>query len=204
MYKLLFFIFFLLFLWYYLLSGIGFDSREAPAVYIEQPPRQTKIDDARPFYFDEFLITPLAEFDIQARVLSRENYYLGRESDLAPIDLALGWQKMSDPVNLAYLDITQSGRWYRYRWEDTRALPLSPKEISTQSANMHMIPANETVADALDNVREGETIRIQGKLVRVDASDGWRWVSSMSRNDTGGGACELIYVERLTKHSEYF
>ena len=29
------------------------------------------------------------------------------------------------------------------------------------------------------------------------AADGWRWVSSLTREDTCAGACELIWVERL-------
>jgi hypothetical protein len=36
-------------------------------------------------------------------------------------------------------------------------------------------------------------------LVKVEQpSSGWRWVSSLSREDTGAGACELIWVESLS------
>jgi hypothetical protein len=34
--------------------------------------------------------------------------------------------------------------------------------------------------------------------VRADASDGWRWISSLKRTDIGAGACELVWVEGLT------
>jgi hypothetical protein len=29
------------------------------------------------------------------------------------------------------------------------------------------------------------------------APDGWRWRSSLTREDTGAGACELVWVERI-------
>ena len=37
-----------------------------------------------------------------------------------------------------------------------------------------------------------------GYLVDVDHDSGWYWRSSMSRLDTGDGACELVYVEFLS------
>ena len=40
------------------------------------------------FAFKGFQIQPLARFAIDAKVLSREDYYLGQEAELAPVDLA--------------------------------------------------------------------------------------------------------------------
>jgi hypothetical protein len=34
-------------------------------------------------------------------------------------------------------------------------------------------------------------------LVRVEGQDGFIWSSSLSRDDTGAGACELIWLEQL-------
>jgi hypothetical protein len=76
-------------------------------------------------------------------------------------------------------------------------MPIPRREIETHSANMHMIPADEVIEDALLDLRPGEIVSLRGKLVRVEAGDGWRWVSSMTRKDTGGHACELVYVERI-------
>ena len=33
--------------------------------------------------------------------------------------------------------------------------------------------------------------------VQVEGDDGFRWVSSRTRDDTGDGACEVIWVEQL-------
>jgi len=148
--------------------------------------------DLPPFRLQAGTLTPLAGFRIEARVLSREDYSIGREADFSPTDLALGWQRMRDDAVLSRLDITQSSRWYRYRWRGEP--PLPPTEIARSSANMHMIPSSPEVARALRAVRRDDTVRIDGWLVQVDAPDGWRWRSSLSRDDTGNGACELVYV----------
>jgi hypothetical protein len=60
---------------------------------------------------------------------------------------------------------------------------------------MHLIPADETVKDALIQMRKGEVVHLKGKLVLVTADDGWKWKSSMTRNDRGNHACEVFYVE---------
>ena len=129
-------------------------------------------------------------------MLRREDYRSGREAELSPTDLALGWGRMRDEAVLSQLSISQGGRFYRYRWEN--APPLPPEEIVRSSANMHMIPADDTIAEALKSVREGERVRIDGWLVEAQAPDGWKWRSSTTRSDSGGGACEVVYVCAIT------
>jgi len=45
-----------------------------------------------------------------------------------------------------------------------------------------------------EHVRAGDRVRIDGWLVNVEAGDGWRWRSSLTREDSGSGACELVYA----------
>lgn len=40
-------------------------------------------------------------------------------------------------------------------------------------------------------------IRITGQLVDIYRDDGWRWLSSRSRTDTGNDSCELVLLERI-------
>ena len=47
--------------------------------------------------------------------------------------------------------------------------------------------------------RPGERIALAGQLVRVDGDNGFNWTSSLSREDTGAGACELVWVEQLKR-----
>lgn len=156
-------------------------------------PLQTGVPgQVQPFMHGEFLISPLAGFSIEARVLGREDYRFDAGASLSPIDLALGWNAMANPAVYRSLDISQSGRWYRYRW-GPGGPPLPVGEIIRSSANMHMIPANESVARALSRVRPDQTVRLQGWLVEARRDD-YLWRSSTTREDSGAGACELIYV----------
>lgn len=165
-----------------------------PGVKVAEAPRQSALNNADSFEHEDYKVTPLADFTMQAKVLSRESYMLDRESDLSPIDLALGWQQMSDESVLSDIEISQSGRWYRWRVEQ---FPIPRRAIETQSANMHMVPADDFIASKLDDVVVGQIISLEGQLIKAEAADGWRWQSSLSREDTGASACELIYVTDL-------
>lgn len=157
-------------------------------------PTQNNISTSKEWQKGEYNIKALAEYKIKARVLSRNNFSLGRESDLSPVDLALGWMQMSDQSVIDRIKITQSNRWYH--WEtDNSPIPLS--EISLNSANVHIIPNNDAVEENLDKVYKGSLIEAKGYLVEINAKDGWHWKSSLRRDDTGGGSCELFLVDGL-------
>lgn len=166
-----------------------------PGVMVSETPRQEKIDSPASFRIDKYTITEIAKFDIKAKVLSKKNYRTGREADLSPTDLALGWGKMSDKSILEKIKISQSNRWY---WWKVDSFPIPRRQIETQSANMHLIPASVSVKNVIGRIRKGDIIEISGSLVNVTSNnDGWHWKSSQTRNDTGKGACELIWVENL-------
>jgi hypothetical protein len=95
---------------------------------------------------------------------------------------------------LQHIDISQSGRFYYWHVQE---FPIPRREIETSSANMHMIPADADVKNQLEQVRAGEVVHLEGFLVDASRPGGWHWNTSMSRDDTGAGACELIYVERV-------
>ena len=166
-----------------------------PGVQAQEAPYQETISSPESHRLDDYTITELAEFRIKAKVLSKKNYYMGREADLSPTDLTLGWGNMSDESILEKIKISQSGRFYRWRVE---SFPLPRREIETSSANMHLIPATDAVDSVIQEIRNGDIIELSGSLVKVESdSDGFFWKSSQTRNDTGYGACELIWVEKL-------
>ena len=169
------------------------EVRHGPGEVAPRTPIQSEAELA-PFSREDYNITPVADFDIEARVLGRKNYRVDAGAKLSPVDLALGWGPMSDETVLDQIDISQSGRFYRWR---TDVLPIPRQEIEHNSANMHLIPANDAVEDQLKRLRKGQVVRIQGHLVNVDREDGWYWYTSQTRTDTGGGSCELVFVERV-------
>ncbi|NNJ73053.1 MAG: hypothetical protein HKP09_07715, partial [Enterobacterales bacterium] len=83
-------------------------------------------------------------------------------------------------------------------WWRTNDFPIPRRDIETNSANMHIIPATDLVADEIDEIRVGDLIELSGYLVNASStSENWYWQSSLNRNDTGNGACELIWVQQL-------
>lgn len=140
-----------------------------------------------------YVLKPRASYRIRARLLAREAYRLGRESDLSPIDFALGWGLMSDSFVLDALDISQSGRFFWMHWDSTP--PGDEGELMRHAANVHLIPATKGVRRQLAKIRPGQVIELQGLLVDAASNDGWSWSTSLTRDDTGAGACELFWVQ---------
>lgn len=164
------------------------DGELAAAAPLQQPL------DVKPTTFNkgDFHITALARFSITARVLSRADYHWDQGAALVPVDLALGWGRMSDTAVLDKIDISQSGRFYF--WHVSK-FPIPRAEIIDSSANMHLIPSDAAIEGAIERTRVGDVVSFDGYLVEADRPDGFKWVSSLSRTDSGGSACELVWVQ---------
>ncbi|MDI1308878.1 MAG: hypothetical protein PSV17_05530 [Methylotenera sp.] len=145
--------------------------------------------------FKGFTLTPLADYSIKARVLSTEDYSMGTEAELSPTDLALGWGPMSDEAVLNKIKITQGNRFFYWHVDE---FPIPQREIEIHAANTHIIPANDSIKRQLSKIRPGQVVSIKGQLIEAKRADGWHWRSSLTREDTGAGACEVVYVTELS------
>ncbi len=159
-------------------------------------PRQTAINRGTPWSYKQAQITPLADYEVDARVLATERYRFDHGATFAPLDFALGWGEMSDFSYRDKLNISQSGRFYWYSW-GSEGPPLPKDIIIRSSSNHHLIPADDGILELLAEVKPGDVVHLKGKLVRIDESNGGHWISSLSRTDSGGGACELLWVEEV-------
>lgn len=167
-----------------------------PGVVAAHEPAQRALGGGAPvFSKDGYRVAALASFEMEARVLRSKGYCCGGPDRLAPVDVAFGWGRMSDEAVLARIDVSQSGRFYFWRYEGSA--PISHREIERSSANMHLIPATKAIEKRLKRLRPGNVVALKGYLVEVQGDGGFRWTSSLTREDTGSGACELIWVEEL-------
>ena len=165
-----------------------------PGVLAPQAPLQRDLAAGQPqIRHGDFKLTPLAEFRTESRLLSRLSYSMDEGAALSPLDFALGWGRMSDTTVIEQLDVRQAARFFSYRWPDQP--PIPPREIVRSATNVHLIPADAAVSGALARLRAGDVIRLEGLLVEAHRSDGWHWRSSLSREDSGAGACELLLVQ---------
>jgi hypothetical protein len=158
-------------------------------------PLQTAGPLPAPFTHGNYVITPLARYHVTAVVLSRERYRNDRAAEIGPVDLALGWGPMSVASVINELKISQSGRGYEFSYSGDA--PLDQRQIEIHSANTHCLPADDAVRDRLLAVKRHELVTMEGYLVEVTSDDGYRWRSSLTREDTGAGACEVMWVTRL-------
>jgi hypothetical protein len=156
-------------------------------------PLQSALDAPQTITRGEFQVIPQARFSAEVRVLGRERYRLGALADVAPLDIAVGWGPMSDSAVLADIDITQSGRFYFWHYDNEPPIPRH--DIESHSANWHLVPANSGIWRKLSGLRVGDVVKLDGMLVNLQNPELGTMATSLSRDDTGAGACEIIYVE---------
>lgn len=169
----------------------------APGVLVSAEPEQAPMKAPKQWDFKGYHFTALATYTIKAELLSKARYRTGRDSEISPIDYALGWGCMSNQAVIDQLDLSHYGRWFEYRWSNMA--PADPSEINCHSSNNHLIPASDAVRSQLLSMKVGSIVSLKGYLVQVEASDGFHWVSSLGRYDTGSGACEVMWVEQVSE-----
>lgn len=151
---------------------------------------------------DPWIARCFASFSISAVVLSARIYASDRIMPLSTVDLALGWGPMSNPVNVAQVEVWQRGRFYFWRLPGRPApgTSLTMQHVAWHSANMHMIPGSRLIDATLRSIRHHDMVRISGYLCDLEGPDGVAR-SSRVRTDTGAGACEIIWVEQVRRIS---
>lgn len=167
----------------------------APGVIAPDIPLQADIAGSPPqLHKKDIAITPLATFAITARVLSRADYRWDTAAAISPVDLALGWGRMSDSAVIDKIEISQSVRFYFWT---VREFPIPEREIIESSANMHLVPADSSVAHAINRTKQGDVVTFSGYLIEARWPNGGTWRSSLTRSDSGPGACEIVWVENF-------
>lgn len=84
------------------------------------------------------------------------------------------------------------------RWNPGELAPDEPAQTMIDAAaNWHMVPASASLARQLEKVRKGDIIVLQGTLIDLESPDHQRIRTSLTRGDTGAGACEVVWVEKI-------
>ena len=136
-------------------TGVDFDKIDTSGDP-EQGPVSSSDPPAVTVNSGSFTLTPKAKYRLSGRVVSRESYSGGWESDISPVDLAIVWGKLAEPPYDKYISYSQSGRWYFYKTK--LECPLEPTYVTTHSANNHIVPVNENVGRAAKSVKKKDTV----------------------------------------------
>lgn len=138
-------------------------------------------------------IKVLEQFAGQFRILGRKDYKNDREAQFSPVDFAVSEGILANKYYYPLIGVQQSNRYLTWRMGK---LPIAPKAAMQLVSNIHIIPANPRIAAELKRVKQGDLVQLRGDLVEVD-DNGWKWTSSLSRDDVGDGACELLRVQSI-------
>lgn len=141
---------------------------------------------------------------INGRVVNTYSYApISIQNKLSPKDVGLTWGFLTkDEYNDKIKWSSSGNRFLKWRIEDGNWYRDEIGEYNFQShvSNNHLIPSDENIENLINKIKEGDYIRITGYLVNVTYDNNGRtttWNSSISRVDSGNGACELIYVTNI-------
>ncbi len=164
---------------------------------LQSPPIQTTTGRAS-FPYKNFRLIPRAEYDITARVFSTRNYHWNLADDFfraAPMDIALGWGPLGNYKYKEILHVRQEDRFFKYSWRGEP--PLPPKTIISNMANNHIVPANDDIAARIGHIHDGDIVHLKGALIDISEPGHGNIATSLTRDDTGAGACEILWLEDL-------
>ena len=172
-------------------------------------PRQTAlpVPETAQVEFDgkSYLLQKHHRYEIAGEVLSIETYRLSFKNEFFDVDLGLIWGPRLEELKRGY-KFDQAGRWLIWRSNG----PVSDGErryITSHISNNHLIPADgrRNLLKALQWPGSGDKVRIAGYLVNIrDLSGRTLVASSTTRDDTGAGACEVIWVEEIQINSKIY
>ena len=153
----------------------------------------------------DFTLTPKAHYVLRGIVLGESSYHYDAFYKLAPCDVAMCWGKLVKGKQYTQLKWSQSTRWYW--WTYGEGFGHDNAWVSRWSSNTHIIPADRNLERAAKGLRERQPAELEGDLVFVDWSNGGQarwWRTSLSREDTGNGSCEILYLTRVRQGGKVY
>ncbi len=161
---------------------------------VDMGPFQHTITPPKKFEFKGVTLVEKANFSLTAKVLSAERYYFDRHSSLSSMDIVVGWFNLSNDTILNDIKFLQSDRGYQ--WQSNSEI-VTNQEILRTTSNIHLIPATDEIAQQLKQIKIGQVIYLEGRLVDVENPSGWNWKTSLSQTDTGKNSSEILYLTEL-------
>ncbi len=144
-------------------------------------------------------------FEITGEAIAVTSYRWSFTNPFYKVDLGLAWGPRVKEYKKK-LSFRQSARWLMWSFHE-QVDEVTQHDVQTHLGNLHLIPAEgrPDLAKAIDWMQKGDLVRITGYLVRILGPGAEVLaVSSTSREDSGDGACEIIWVEELQIGSKIY
>ena len=165
---------------------------------LNQDPIQVRTT-ATPFMFqyhgEEYWIEPVAEYELWGLVVTHNNITgitdIMHTKDSVDIkDICVLWGSNVSNNNYQRMNFSSGDFICYYQY------PYGVHFQGNELSNNHLLSDNETVRETIRQAHIGDQIHLRGKLVNYNwqSHPGWVRRTSTTRNDTGNGACEVVFV----------
>lgn len=136
----------------------------------------------------------LHSYSLDARVLSAKKYSWDESASIMTHDFGLAWGRMSETQIFNQFEWDQHKRFLIYAARESVVRKNGGKDyVNSHIANVHLIPKDWTIESKLNRVKRYDMITLKGYLVDVYKGNKVSY-TSVSRNDNGAGACEIMFV----------
>lgn len=170
---------------------------------LEDEPRQRKIEE-HPFsvsYEDiEYTIDPQYSYELYGMVVSYRHHdgkstmHRRANDHLNVADVCVVWSDTAFSPYLGKIDFWNGIFTCNVKTSDDVAWAHFKMN---QLSNNHLLSADRATRERIDGIRIGDQIRIKGRLASYGAVGGPVRGTSTTRDDTGNGACETIFVDEF-------
>ena len=173
-------------------------------------PVQTEIFQPEEIQFQSngyaYRVAPLFDYTLKGLIVSKFTYDIlntYKYGGVFPVDLCIIWgNNVKNKVHLnRAVTFSQDCRWCNVWW--LGKVDFNFNEIS----NNHLVVKDARIRRIINSLSAGDQVSIEGKLVNVKAlllkgagsfdPREFEWKTSTTREDSGAGACETIYVEDI-------
>ncbi len=161
-------------------------------------------------------LIPRASYKISALVTAHNSFFPVKDKmfDAAALyDIGLAWGELGDKdfYKKYFKSYTAKNGMFgpRLLWTEmkTTQMPVSEEYAKSHFSHSHLIPATRNIMAALLKIKDFQLVEIEGELVDMQYKEGNKTYSShtsLSRSDTGLGACENIYVTKLKYRNKIY
>ena len=139
-------------------------------------------------YAIEGVVVSFRHHDGNSRMHRRSNDHLNM------LDVCVVWGSNADPALLNKLKFWNGIFTCNVQTRDREAWEAFDMYALS---NNHLISDEAAVRDSVTDLKIGDQVRISGWLASYGAGTGDERGTSTTRQDTGNGACETIYVEEF-------
>ncbi len=158
--------------------------------------RETIVRDINGNRYNIFLV---ADYIISGKVVSTKRYTSDVGADILPYDVGFVWGELIRPKYDKYVTNYHNDRTLFTTFYSN--CPLSFEYVRQHVSNTHVIIPNDNIFKGIESIKKNQFAVLEGYLANIEGNVKGQtviWKTSLVRDDEGDGACETMYVKKVT------